>query len=49
MYNLQQKKVPYLKKSVKYNIILTDVVSMPIIQQASGTYLAAYYEVGVGQ
>ena len=38
-----------LLKKLKYCTILDDVVSMPIIQQASGTRLAAHYEVGVGQ
>ena len=38
-----------LLKKLKYSTILKDVVSMPIIQRASGTCLAAYCEVGVGQ
>jgi len=38
-----------LKLKQKLNIITKDIGSMPNIQQASGTCLAAYYEVGVGQ
>ena len=40
----------YLYAFNKMCIIITqDIASMPIIQRASGTCLAAYYEAGVGQ